>query len=66
MSEAKVLARANGTSLNQFLSTLIAERVGEMRALAQIEARGSRADVEAALAILDKAPERPPHADDEI
>jgi hypothetical protein len=37
-----------------------------MRALAQIEARGSRADVEAALAILDKAPERPPHADDEI
>src|SRR5690349_15753760 len=43
MADAKRLAEANGTSLNQFLSSLIAERLGEMKAIAGIEARVARA-----------------------
>jgi hypothetical protein len=58
MADAKRLAEQNGTSLNQFLSSLIAERLGEMKAVAAIEARVSRADPEAALAILRRAPDR--------
>jgi hypothetical protein len=65
MAEARALAARSGTSLNQFLSTLIAERVGEMKALAHIEARAARADVDAALAILARVPERAPVAGDE-
>lgn len=66
MAEAKALAMRSGTSLNQFLSSLIAERVGEMKALAHIEARAARADIERALEILGRAPERAPMAGDEL
>jgi hypothetical protein len=65
MAEAKALAMRSGTSLNQFLSTLIAERVGEMKALAHIEARAARADVGRALEILGRVPERAPMTGDE-
>ena len=51
-AEAKHLAELNGTSLNQFLSSLIAERVGELRAAADIRVRAERANPAAALAIL--------------
>lgn len=66
MAEAKQLAELNGTSLNQFLSTLIAERVGELRAVADIRARAERADAAAALAILGRAPDRAPLDGDEL
>ncbi len=60
MADAKRLAAANGASLNQFLLSLIAERLGEMKAIAEIEARVARANPEAALEILRRAPDRPP------
>jgi hypothetical protein len=66
MAEAKNLAELNGTSLNQFLSSLIAERIGELRATADIQARAARANPAAALAILARAPDRPPLAGDEL
>ncbi len=56
MADAKRLAEANGTSLNQFLSSLIAERIGEMKAIAEIQARAKRGNPDAALAILRRAP----------
>jgi hypothetical protein len=65
MAEARALAARSGTSLNQFLSALIAERVGEMKALAHIEARAARADVGLALGILGQVPDRAPLAGDE-
>jgi len=65
MAEARALAARSGTSLNQFLSTLIAERVGEMKALAYIEERAGRADVQAALDFLGRVPDRAPMAGDE-
>lgn len=66
MSEAKQMAERSGTSLNQFLVSLIAERVGELRASADIRARAERANPSAALAILARVPERAPLAGDEL
>ena len=66
MTEARGLAAANGTSLNQFLSSVIAERIGELKALRHVETRILRADPEAALAALVRMPERPPIARDEL
>jgi len=65
MAEVKAMAARSGTSLNQFLSTLIAERVGEMKALAYVEARASRADIGKALEVLAQVPDRKPMAGDE-
>lgn len=66
MAEAKSLAAKNGTSLNQFLAALIAERVGEMKAVAALEARAARASIQAALEVLSRVPDRPPLAGDEL
>uniref|UniRef100_UPI0035CBAEFF pilus assembly protein HicB n=1 Tax=uncultured Sphingomonas sp. TaxID=158754 RepID=UPI0035CBAEFF len=66
MAEAKHLAEANGTSLNQFLSTLIAERVGELKAMTTVRARVARADPAAAMAILSQVPDRIPLPGDEL
>lgn len=66
LADAKAFAARNGTSLNQFLSSLVAERIGEMKALAQVEARIARADTAAALAVLARVPDRPPLAGDEM
>lgn len=65
LSDAKAFAVRNGTSLNQFLSSLVAERIGEMKALAHIEARIARADTATALAVLAKVPDRAPLEGDE-
>ena len=66
MAEARHLAEANGTSLNQFLASLIAERIGELKAVAEFRARAERSDPKSALAILARAPDRPPLAGDEF
>jgi chorismate mutase len=66
MAEARALAASSGTSLNQFLLSLISERIGEMKAVAAFEARVARADRHAALALLDRVPERVPLPGDEI
>jgi hypothetical protein len=66
MSAAKELAAKNGASLNQFLGSIIAERIGEMRAFDYIERRAERGNAEAALAILARAPDLPPLPGDEI
>jgi hypothetical protein len=39
MAEANRLAEANGTSLNQSLYSLIAGRIGEMRAMTEVRAQ---------------------------
>jgi hypothetical protein len=66
MVEARQLAEASGTSLNQFLSSLIAERVGELNAIAAVRTRAARADPALALAILGRVPDRAPLAGDEL
>lgn len=66
MSAAKALAAKNGASLNQFLSTLIAERVGEMNALDAVEQRAARGNIDAAMKVMSKVPARKPLDGDEI
>lgn len=66
LADAKAFAARNGTSLNQFLTGLVAERIGEMKALAHVEARMARADSAKALAVLAKVPARQPMAGDDL
>jgi hypothetical protein len=66
MAQAKALAADSGTSLNQFLGSIVAERIGELRAIAEIERRIARANVEDVRAILAKVPDVPPLPGDEI
>jgi hypothetical protein len=65
LEDARELAKDQGVSMNAFLSTLVAERVGEMKALVSFQARAERADLAKAMAILDQAPDRGPLAGDE-
>ncbi len=66
MAQARELAQAEGVSINQFLSTLIAERVGELNALRQVQARIARGDPARAAGILARVPERDPLPGDEF
>jgi hypothetical protein len=66
MDQARDLAQADGVSINQFLSTLIAERIGELKALQHVRARIARADRAKATAVLARVPDRPPLDGDEM
>ena len=66
MSQARQFAEKSGTSLNQFLGSLVAEKIGEMSAMAEIERRIARADIKAVRAILARVPDVPPLPGDEI
>ena len=65
MDQVRDLAQAEGVSINQFLSTLIAEQIGELKALRHVRARIARADRAKAVAAIARVPDRPPlHRDD--
>jgi hypothetical protein len=66
MDDARGLAKAQGVSINQFLATVIAERVGELKALNHIRSRIARADPAQALAVLALVPDRAPMEGDEF
>ena len=65
MEDARGMARAQGVSVNQFLASLIAERVGELKALSHVRVRIARADPAEARAVLALVPDRPPMEGDE-
>ena len=66
MDDARGMAKAQGVSINQFLATVIAERVGELKALSHIRSRIARADLTQARAVLALVPDRPPMEGDEL
>ncbi len=66
MEDARAMARAQGVSINQFLATVIAERVGQLKALNHVSARIARADPAMARAVLALIPDRPPMEGDEM
>ena len=66
MEDARRMAREEGVSINQFFATLIAERVGEMKAMRQLKQRIASANPERALALLRRVPERAPLPGDEM
>ena len=66
MDDARGMAKAQGVSVNQFLATVIAERVGELKALNHVRARIARADPDRARAVLALDPDRTPMEGDEF
>ena len=66
MDDARGMAKAQGVSINQFLATVIAERVGELKALRHVRARIARADLTQARAVLALVPGRAPMEGDEL
>lgn len=66
MEEARRAAAEDNVSLNQLFATFIAEGIGHRRAILSLKARAERADTEAALRILNRAPAVPPAPGDSI
>jgi hypothetical protein len=66
MDEARRMAEDQGISINQFLATLIAERIGELKAFEHIKARIDRGSSKKARAVLARAPDRAPVPGDEM
>ena len=52
-AEAEWLARAEGTTLNQFINVAVAEKIAALRTADFFRERARRAGVPAALALLD-------------
>jgi hypothetical protein len=66
MEQAKMAAAEDKVSVNQIFVSFIAEGLGHRRGLKMMRDRAARADVDAALAILAKAPDVAPDPGDEI
>jgi hypothetical protein len=65
-SEAERVAKAEGTTLNQFINVAVAEKLSALRTAAYFDERAARADVPRALAILERAGDEPPREGDEL
>jgi hypothetical protein len=65
-SEAERIAKAEGTTLNQFISVAVAEKLSALGTADHFEERAARADIGKALELLDRAGDEPPREGDEI
>ncbi|MCJ2012007.1 hypothetical protein [Methylobacterium sp. J-076] len=66
MEQAKAVAEAQGTSLNQLFTSFIAYGLGQHQAFETIRRRAARADVPAVLELLAQAPDLPAAEGDEM
>jgi uncharacterized protein (DUF1778 family) len=64
--EAERVAKAEGTTLNQFINVAVAEKLSALRTATYFQERAARADVPRALDLLDRAGDAPPREGDEI
>ena len=53
-AEAERLAKAEGTTLNQFINVAVAEKIAALRTADFFRERARRANVETALALFDR------------
>lgn len=60
------VAHDDGTSLNQFIVTAIAEKLAAIKTADYFQERAARGDLKAALALLSRKGGAPPQAGDEI
>ena len=60
------ISKAEGTSVNQFVATAVAEKVSAMRTAEFFTGRAAQAEVEAARRLLGREGGRPPEPDDEL
>ena len=64
--ELEKVARDDGTSLNQFIVTAVAEKLSALRTVDFFEERRARADVGAALEIMNRKRGEAPRKGDEV
>ncbi|HFQ92696.1 MAG TPA: toxin-antitoxin system HicB family antitoxin [Anaerolineae bacterium] len=62
----KEIAAQEGVSINQFISTAVAEKVSAIMTEEYLAQRAARADRKAFREILDNVPARPPLPGDEV
>lgn len=60
------VAREDGTSLNQFIVTAIAEKLAAIKTAEYFQERAKRGNPEAALALLNRIGGEPPRMGDEV
>lgn len=60
------LAQQDGISINQFISTAVAEKLSALLTEESLEKRASRGSRERFLAVLAKVPDVPPEPGDEL
>ncbi len=60
------VSRRDGTSINQFVNTAIAEKLSAMRTADFFAERGSQADIDAARRLLRRPGGQPPDPSDEL
>ena len=63
---AAQIAREDGTSINQFVATAVAEKVSAMRTAEFFAARNADADIEAARRLLRRDGGEPPDPEDRL
>lgn len=60
------VSRRDGTSINQFVNTAVAEKLSAMRTADFFAERGSRADIDAARRLLRRRGGQPPEPRDQL
>jgi hypothetical protein len=60
------LAQQDGISINQFISTAVAEKLSALMTADYLEERARRGNQERFLAVLAKVPDVPPDPEDEL
>lgn len=60
------ISKEDGTSINQFVTMAVAEKVAAMKTAEFFNARGAEADIEAARRLLRRDGGQPPEPDDAL
>ncbi len=63
---AEQVAREDGTTLNQFIVSAVAEKLSAMKTAQYFADRAQRGDLQAALALLGRSGGQPPADDDRL
>ena len=65
-NQLKEIAKAEGVSMNQFVTLAIAEKIATLNTVDYLEERAKRGSREKLLAVLDKAPDVEPEGYDKL
>lgn len=60
------ISKEDGTSINQFVNTAIAEKISAMKTAEFFTARGAEADIETARRLLQRDGGQPPEPEDRL
>lgn len=66
MAAVAEISREDGTSINQFVTTAVAEKIAAMKTAEFFSARGAGGDIEAARRLLRRDGGQPPEPDDAL